>query len=225
MEGTILITGANRGIGLALVKAFLDRDIPVLGTARQPEAATELRHLIPDKDILRLDVSQTESIDEMGMALQRRNIKLNGLINNAGVYGGQERFSELDPTVLMETYRVNAVGPLMVIKTCLPMLTHGARVMNISSNMGSITNAGGGHYAYRMSKAALNIASRILSLDLNADPICVAVHPGWVQTDMGGKHANIAPHESAEALCELYLKLESGDSGKFFNYTGKPLDW
>ncbi|MCF7903093.1 MAG: SDR family oxidoreductase [Candidatus Marinimicrobia bacterium] len=226
MQKTILITGSNRGIGLALTEAFMKQGYRVLGTARQPEKAVQLGKLLPEKDILRLDVSQEDSIGEFGVFLEQRNIQLTGLINNAGVYGGREGFSEIESAILMETFLVNAVGPLMVLKSCLPVLTPGAKVMNVSSNMGSITNAGGRHYAYRMSKSALNMATRILSIDFPADRfIFVSVHPGWVQTDMGGEHANITPQQSAEALLTVFLNLDSGDSGKFFSYTGKTLEW
>lgn len=226
MQETILITGANRGIGLALTEAFTKQGHRVLGTARHPEKALELRKLLPEKDIFRLDVSQEESVGDLGVVLKQRDISLTGLINNAGVYGGREGFSEIDAEIMLDTYRVNALGPLLVFKACLPALTPGAKVMNVSSNMGSITNTGGRHYAYRMSKSALNMATRILSIDFPAERfIFASVHPGWVQTDMGGEQANLTPEQSAEALLSVYLKLAAGDSGKFFSYTGKRLDW
>ena len=152
------------------------------------------------------------------------------LINNAGVSGsesgrimGQLRSAEISAVIT-----TNAVAPLIVTQACRELLRKGdnPRAVMISSGLGSISNAGGSAYAYRMSKAAMNMAARVLAFDeAMAGIISVTIAPGWVRTDMGGPSANLAPEESARAMLALIQRLGSSNSGRFYRYDGAEMDW
>lgn len=226
-----VVTGANRGIGLEFARQLLRRGDTVEATARRPDAAAELRALGEEgKGRLRihpLDVSDDPSVRAFAEALGSAPVDL--LINNAGVGAFGSALEDLDVQEVLRLFNVNAVGALRVTRALLPNLRQGQhkRVANLTSRMGSIAdNTSGGSYAYRMSKAALNMATKSMALDLAEEGISVVVlHPGWVQTDMGGGGALISPEESVSGMLRIIDRLGREDSGKFFHSNGQLLPW
>lgn len=224
---TYLITGANRGLGLEFARQLSTRkdDTRILATAREPEKAVDLQRLV--HAVYPLDVADPKSIEKLADHVKDQPIDV--LINNAGVSSKTNSIATLDPEDMRVAFAVNAIGPLLVTKALLKNLEAGQRktVFNITSQLGSIANnKGGSSYAYRGSKAALNQMSVCLANEKRKDGfICVVVHPGWVQTDMGGPNATLKPEESIAAMIKLLDGLKAEDSGKFFNYDGKPMPW
>lgn len=229
----ILITGANRGIGLALTQQYLQRGERVFATCRQPAEAAALAELAaayPDRlSALPLDVTDDATIDSAAEAVATQVDGLDLLINNAGFFPKGETIGSLDAATMLHTFHVNAVGPIMVVQRFLGLLRAGraAKVVNISSQLGSLNrNTGKGYYSYNSSKAALNMLTRVLAHDLRADGIVVVTtHPGWVQTRMGGKGAAITPTESARGLIALTDRLTMADTNKFYTWEGREHPW
>ena len=231
----ILITGANRGIGLALVEEYLSAGSSrVYATCRNPEGAQALNSLAQaspeDLQILQLDVNDAASIERAVSAIADEAGSLDVLINNAGVSGGDSgrNMGQLDAAQVAAVITTNAVAPLILTQSCRDLLKQAGnpRVVMISSGMGSLSAAGGNAYAYRMSKAAMNMAARVLSLDdAMAGITTVTIAPGWVRTDMGGPSASLAPEESASALLAVIQRLDDSDNGRFYRYDGTELDW
>lgn len=225
MASTYLVTGSNRGLGLEFVKQLSARGDVVIGTVRDvAKAKEEPEHaatLVP------LELSDPASIDTLPTHVGDRAIDV--LINNAGVSSDSRTLAETRMEELHRVFAVNSFAPVLVTKALLPNLRKGARklVVTVSSQLGSITNnSGGSSYAYRGSKAAVNMLTVSMHHELKGDGIsCVVVHPGWVQTDMGGPNAPLKPDESVAHLIKLIDKLTTGDSGKFFNYDGSILPW
>ena len=231
----ILITGSNRGIGLELVRQYLgDGDVHLFATCRNPEQAQQLQELAHVYDglirVVQLDISDEDSIAAAVQAVAARVEGLDLLINNAGI-GGDDHARIMGQLTASEVGRViatNAVSPLIVTQAFRDLLKRGLnpRVVMISSGLGSLQREVGGSYAYRMSKAAMNMAARVLAFDEAMDGVTTAtVNPGWVQTDMGGPNAALKPEESASALRALFKRMTPGDSGKFFQYDGSELPW
>lgn len=223
---TVLITGANRGIGLEFARQFTEKGYRVIGTARTPDEAHELHDL--DVRIVQLDVTDEDSLEAMAADLQGTAIDI--LINNAGI-GGQfaDKLTEVDIDKVARTVDVNSLGPMRVTSALYDNLHsgEGRTVIQITSIMGSIElNDRGGFYGYRMSKAALNMFNRSLSHELGDEGfICIVLHPGWVQTDMGGEQAPLTPEESIGGMIKVIEGLDVGDNGRFYDYTGKELPW
>jgi len=224
-QGTVLITGANRGIGLEFARQFRERGYDVIGTAREPEQAGELHQL--GVQVEQLDVADDGSARSLAQRLQGRSIDI--LINNAGIIGQPARsFTDLDFDKMAYTYQVNALGPMRVTRALYDNLKQGKgrKIVNITSVMGSIEMNFGGGYDYRASKVALNMLTNTLARELGKDGfISVVIHPGWVQTDMGGNSAPVTPEESIRGMIAVIDKLESESNGKFFEYTGKEMPW
>ena len=226
----ILISGANRGIGLGLVRVFIERGDTVVATAREPRGAQELQALqaqyAAQLQVLPLDVDDDASC--AALAGQLTAGSLDGLINNAGRAGGGDALESLDFAVGEAVLRTNACGPLRVTRALAAALRRpGAKVLNVSSRMGSIAdNQQGGSMFYRMSKAALNMATRTLALQWQPEGITVwAMHPGWVQTRMGGRAAPTAVATSATALAQFFVEATPAVAGGFFNLDGQPLPY
>ena len=221
---TVLITGANRGIGLALAKAYRDAGETVIATARNPDAADELNHT--GAEVLPLDVTDASSVAALASALKGRAIDI--LINNAGV-GDRQNFGDLDYERFEYVLAANTLGPLRVLEALRENLKAGDRKVaaNISSQLGSITNAeSGGMLIYRTSKAALNMALRSAAPDLDADGITVVtLHPGWVSTDMGGSNAPVTPEESAAGLKRVIDGTRKSSELRFLDWQGNALPW
>jgi NAD(P)-dependent dehydrogenase (short-subunit alcohol dehydrogenase family) len=220
----IVITGANRGIGLALARLFASRGDEVHGTARDPKRAEELAAL-PGVRVHPLDVRSDTSCAELARALAPEGVDV--LINNAGV-GSWQGLGEFDPANALELYDVNAVGPVRVTRALLPLLekTRG-KVFHMSSGMGSISdNQRGGAYAYRMSKAALGMAGRTLAMDLRGRGVAsIVIEPGWAKTDMGGPGATITADESARQLAQIIDTRGLESTGKFFQRSNVEFAW
>jgi NAD(P)-dependent dehydrogenase (short-subunit alcohol dehydrogenase family) len=225
-----LVTGANRGIGLELTRQLLARGDHVLATARVPEAAGELNGLGPADgrlQVLRCDVGSDSSV--LDLAATIGEVAIDVVINNAGIMGEMASLEAMDLASALHTIDVNAFGPVRVSRAVLPMVRRGSRkfLIHITSGMGSIgDNTSGGAYGYRMSKAALNMASKSMSVDLASEGILsVVVNPGWVQTDMGGSGAPLPVEGSAKNILTLIDRLRIEDSGSFFNHTGARFEW
>ncbi len=224
---TVMITGANRGIGLEFARQYAAEGWRVLAACRSPRGAKELAALAGDVRVHALDV-----IDEYQLAALARSLSdeaIDVLINNAGVGGFDDSFGNTPTNDWLETLRINAIAPLHVAEQFIPHLERGQRrlIVNITSKMGSITdNSSGGSYAYRTSKAALNMVAKSMAQDLATKRIIVVLfHPGWVRTDMGGPQALLPPKASVSGMRAKIATLTAADSGKFFNYDGKPLPW
>jgi NAD(P)-dependent dehydrogenase (short-subunit alcohol dehydrogenase family) len=177
-------------------------------------------------------VHALDVIDEYQLAALARSLSdeaIDVLINNAGVGGFEDSYGNTPTTDWLETLRVNAIAPLHVAEQLIPHLERGQRrlIVNITSKMGSIAdNSSGGSYAYRTSKAALNMVAKSMAQDLATKRIIVVLfHPGWVRTDMGGPQALLPPKASVAGMRAKIATLTAADSGKFFNYDGKPLPW
>ncbi|WP_341503461.1 SDR family oxidoreductase [Gallaecimonas sp. GXIMD4217] len=223
----ILITGANRGIGLALARHYSQQGHQVLACVRRPGDAVALAALDGVK-VLALDVSQDDSIQNLQARLAQTPIQL--LINNAGVYGpSPSNLHDLKRRDWQQVMDVNLYGPLLLTQALIDNLRQAgsARVAFISSKMGSIgDNGSGGCLIYRSSKAALNAAVRSLALDLAHEGILVGLyHPGWVQTAMGGPNALIDTATSIAGLAQRIEELSLGNSGQFLAYDGSPIPW
>ena len=224
---TVLITGANRGIGLEFARQYAADGWRVLAACRNPRGAKELAGLAGDVRVLALDVIDEYQLQALARSLNDEAIDI--LINNAGVGGFDDSFGNTPTNEWLETLRVNAIAPLHVAEQFLPHLERGQRrlIVNITSRMGSIAdNGSGGSYSYRTSKAALNMVAKSMAHDLKGRRIIVVVfHPGWVKTDMGGPQALLPPKASVGGMRAKIATLTAADSGKFFNYDGKPLPW
>tara|TARA_B100000029_G_scaffold229345_1_gene226878 strand:+ start:275 stop:949 length:675 start_codon:yes stop_codon:yes gene_type:complete len=222
----VVITGANRGIGLELVKQFNDKNYNVYGSSRNPLASTELQEEIGLDKIIPLDMGDTNSIETFCKQIQNlTNSKIDILINNAAVRGEKGNPEILDPNVIRDTFNINAVGPVMLIKNLRNSL-QGTKIINITSGMGSISRTTSGDMSYRMSKAALNMAGRNLHMQMKEyNTIIVQIHPGWVRTDMGGMNAAISVEESAKGIINTIENLTPNKSGTFFDYKGEQIPW
>ncbi len=230
MPSQLFLTGANRGIGLAIVREALRRGYRVFAGARQPDRAAELQALArahPDQLILiPIDVADDDSIQAAADQVRAHTDALDVIINNAGVFPRGERLDTLDSRVMLHTYRVNSIGPMIVTQRFHPLLRAGSKVLNITSQLGSITLHMSNHYSYNSSKAALNMLTRILASELRPEGVvAVVVHPGWVQTDMGGPVAPLTPEASARGILNLAERLTLADSGEFFTWEGKKHPW
>lgn len=226
---TILITGANRGLGLEFVRQFAADGWRVFACCRNPDDAADLRVLASERVTLHaLDVGNHRQIESLAADL--RNEPIDILLNNAGIYGPKKMFlGQLNYDAWMEVFRVNTFAAIKMAESFLDHVARSERkvIAAITSTMGSLTrNTEGRHYLYRTSKAALNMAFRSLAIDVQPRGITAAVFcPGWVQTDMGGPDATLTPEQSVSALRKLLANLTLADSGKFFYYTGAETAW
>lgn len=231
----ILITGANRGIGFELVRQFAQRnDTHVFAGARKPKFAVELQDFAKDcagqVTIIPLDVADTASIQSAVREVQKETDALDMLINNAGINPkGIQSLGQIEVDTMMNVFQVNTVGALMVTKGFLPLLENGRRkrIVNVSSQVGSMAwKEGGGGYAYAASKAGMNMITRCLAADLKSQGfITITLHPGWVQTDMGGSGAPLTPEESVSGIMSLVERLTPADNGGYFKWDGTVHPW
>lgn len=223
MTKTVVITGANRGIGLALTKLYRSRGYEVYGTCRKPsEELQDSGAQVVDK----VDVATDAGRERLKSALKDKHIDI--LINNAGILQTEALGAvAANADNLRAQFETNAIAPLLVTECLLDNLGEGSKVAMITSRMGSMEdNTSGGHYGYRMSKAALNAASKSLSVDLKNRGIAVAIlHPGFVSTEMVGGQGDITASQAAERLVERIDELTLETTGTFRHSNGDPLPW
>lgn len=224
---TVLITGANRGIGLALTKEFLQQGFSVLATSRTPSKELQALMSFGDLSIHSLDVTDENSVTALAAQLGTQRIDI--LFNNAGIFGPQTQTLESCATEdWLKAFAVNSIAPFNVSKAFLPHLKKSARprILTITSQLGSLHYPVVGYYAYCSTKAAANQVTRILAAELKPQGIIVCpLHPGWVKTDMGGSNAEITPEESAKGLVKLASELTLEQSGQFLTWEGKLHEW
>lgn len=221
----VLVTGANRGIGLEFARQYAEAGWHVIGTARRPGEATDLA--ATGAEVVALDVTDPESVATLARDLAGRPIDL--LINNAGIGGRVPSIDGLDAARVEAVLAVNLLGPMRVTSALLPNLRAGARkqIVAISSQLGSIAgNARGGYYGYRESKAGLNMFIRSLAAELRPEGFtCVVISPGWVQTDMGGPQATLTAPQSVAGMRTMIDGLTTERSGHFYGHDGAEIEW
>jgi NAD(P)-dependent dehydrogenase (short-subunit alcohol dehydrogenase family) len=225
---TVLITGANRGLGLEFVRQYTAENWRVIATCRNPDSAKELIKIQGKKEILPLDVNDFRAIEKTSELLDSEKIDV--LLNNAGIYDpnknglGQTNFDEWTNML-----RINTLAPLKIVESFLKQVRNSEKkvIVSISSLLGSISaNDSGGQYAYRSSKSALNSINKSLSIDLADQGIIgIVISPGWVRTDMGGPNAAVDPVDSVSGIRNVINKLKSHDNGKYFNFDGSTINW
>ncbi len=225
---TILITGANRGLGLGMARHAVERGYTVIGTARDPKSADDLNAIA--SRVEQLDTSDHDSIDALAKSLGDTPIDI--LVNNAGIFPHEcDDINDFDPGAFERVMRVNTLGPILTTRALVGNLARSERKLNISisSNLGSITDACKGEMGfvgYRTSKAALNMANATIAHQLKGKGITsVVIHPGWVQTDMGGPQAPLVPEESTGSILNTIEKISPDDNGRFLDYKGDELPW
>ncbi len=220
---TTLITGANRGIGLAIAKQAVGVGHAVIGTARKPGEAIELRDL--GVRVCQLDTADPVSVEALRTEID--GTPIDNLINNAAIFPDRSGLDATDLDDFEATMRVNVRGPIAVTRALLENVRASERktVATISSSMGSIAGTkSGGSYAYRASKAAVNMLMRAMSAEIE-DVTFLAVDPGWVRTDMGGSDATLSTEESAAGVFGVVSNATRAQSGLFYRYDGERLDW
>lgn len=218
---TVLITGANRGLGLEFVRQYAADGWDVIATVREPSRAENLSALPGGIRIGELDVADFDAIRAFALSVTEQ---VDHLICNAGVMG---RYREVDPDSWLYTFRVNAIAPTVLAQALVDRIVPGGKIVAITSKMGSIAdNQSGGGIIYRSSKAALNAAWRSLAIDWRDRDLAVAMlHPGWVQTAMGGPSAPTPPEESVAGLRRVITELIRERSGSFLDYQGQEIPW
>jgi NAD(P)-dependent dehydrogenase (short-subunit alcohol dehydrogenase family) len=217
-----VVTGANRGIGLALVELLKQRELEVIGVCR--ESSPELARL--GAEVLdAVDVTNDRGIERVVHAVGGREIQL--LVNNAGIMHFPETLDQIDPSAIRLQFEVNALAPLRITAALRGRLARGSKVGLVTSRMGSIDdNGSGGAYGYRMSKAALNMAGKSLAVDLKPSGVAVAIlHPGMVRTRMTGSHGQVEPLDAARGLLARLDELTLETTGGFWHANGQRLPW
>ena len=234
---TVLITGANRGLGLEFVRQYQDKNVIIHTCCRKPDAANELNALADTSGGLikvhRMEVSDPSQVSSVADAL--KGVSIDRLINNAGILGtiidqpGNSAFGNLDYNVWEETMRVNVLSPFRI---CEAFVEHVAAsdeklMVFLSTHMASITElADGGFYPYRSSKAALNLVIKGLSIDLKDRGVrTLALHPGWVKTDMGSQAAAVDIPDSIAGMKDVISGFKAPRTGEFINYDNSPIQW
>ena len=216
----VLITGANRGLGLEFARQYSAAGWDVVATARQSTADLDRLNVRVEQ----LDMADLDSVSEFGKRLDALDL----LIANAGTYGPKEAEDAQDAIDWLDTFRVNTVAPYLLARSVLPLVAQSrGKLIAISTRMGSIAdNSSGSYLAYRSSKTALNSAWRNLALDVRRSGVVAAVlHPGWVKTRMGGSSAPLEPEDSIAAMRRVIEGLGPNDSGEFFSHDGSQIPW
>jgi NAD(P)-dependent dehydrogenase (short-subunit alcohol dehydrogenase family) len=230
----VVVSGAGRGLGLEFTRQFLAAGDSVIACARRPDDSAELQALAEAHNdaltLARVDVTDGDLLAAAASLTGTRWDGVDVLVNNAGTYGSRDSSLEsLDADELHRLIEVNTLGPLRSTRAFLRLLRRGDRpcIVNVTSLMGSIgDNTSGGSWAYRISKAALNMATRNTAHELHSyGIIAVAMHPGWVRTDMGGESAPLGVREAVESMVSTIRRLDTGDSGMFVDRDGNRLPW
>jgi NAD(P)-dependent dehydrogenase (short-subunit alcohol dehydrogenase family) len=225
---TWLVTGANRGIGLAMAMEIVARGDRVIATVRDPFRVPEFLKTAPAKQlmVIGMDVGDANSVARAAASVKE---PVDILVNNAGINpkGGQGPF-DIDYGVFADALAINAMSPLRVSNAFLPQLKQAAnpRILTVSSQMGASVYGGSDRLVYRVSKAAANKTMQVLAEALKPEGVTVAViHPGWVRTDMGGPAASLSPEESAKGCLDVAAGMTPADAGKFFRWDGTIHPW
>lgn len=230
---TALITGANRGIGLEMTKILVKAGTRVFATCRLPDQAEGLNGLASQHGdlltVIQLDVINDMSVHAAAQAVAAETDHIDLLINNAGV-NFRDSFEKFNADEFLLTLNANGVGAMRVVHQFIDLIKKGTdpKIVNISSQLGSITaqKANWGSYAYNSSKAVMNMITRHLGFDFASDGITtISMHPGWVQTDMGGPTAAVTPPDSAAGILNVVAGLTAADNGKFYIYNGDIHPW
>jgi NAD(P)-dependent dehydrogenase (short-subunit alcohol dehydrogenase family) len=216
---TVLITGANRGIGLEFARQYSEAGWDVIATVR--ETSEELDRL--RVRVEKLDMRDFEAVERVGKKIDELDL----LIANAGTYGPRTVTSAEDADAWLETLAINTVAPFLLAEAVLPQVERArGKLIAISTRMGSIAdNSSGGFIAYRSSKSALNSAWRSLAIDNRGKVVAAVLHPGWVQTRMGGPSAPLSVEESVAGLRRVIEQLGPNQSGGFYSYDGSEIPW
>jgi NAD(P)-dependent dehydrogenase (short-subunit alcohol dehydrogenase family) len=225
---TVLITGANRGLGLEFARQYAADGWRVIATSRDPDKADALKALGPRVAVHRLDVADLAATTALSRTLAAETIDV--VIANAGISVARDMTAATVAAGVEtweRTFRVNAVAPLALAGAFHAQVARSEqrKMIAITSRLGSMgANSDGGLYTYRSSKAALNAVWRSFALD-HPDVIAALLHPGWVRTDMGGRSALLDPEQSITGLRRVIANLSKADSGRFYNYDGSPIPW
>jgi NAD(P)-dependent dehydrogenase (short-subunit alcohol dehydrogenase family) len=232
MGGIALVTGANRGLGLEVVRQLAERGFTAVLGSRDPDKGRKAAEALAADGLQgvearRLDVDDPDSVRELARELDGKFGRLDVLVNNAAIlYDTWQRGVDADLDVVHRAFETNLFGAWRTTQACLPLLrrsSHG-RIVNVSSGAGSLSGMGAGSPAYSVSKAALNALTRILAAELRADGILVnAVCPGWVATDMGGPGGRPVEQGAASVIWAVLLP-DDGPTGGFFR-DGRPVAW
>lgn len=218
---TVLITGANRGIGLEFCQQLKAKDYNVIAVCRSSNSNLDALDVRVESDV---DVTDAASLSKLADNLKGTRIDL--MINNAGIMS-QETIDDLNFDAIRKQFEVNALGPLMTINALSDLFTTPAKLVLVTSRMGSVAdNGSGSYYGYRMSKSALNSAGVSLAHDLKERDIAVAIlHPGFVKTDLTGQMGDVTPNESVKNMLARIDELTIDNSGTFWHANGETLDW
>ncbi|MBT4964226.1 MAG: SDR family oxidoreductase [Francisellaceae bacterium] len=227
---TVFITGANRGLGLEFTKQYLQMGNKVIACARNPDISIELIKLSEGNQNLRILPMELSNEDSINAAVAKVDEPVDLLINNAGIIG--DRDEDLDhfcPKTLLDTFKINAIGPLLVLSALREHLAQGQgkQAIMIGDRMGSISdNATGGYYSCRASKSALNALMKSAAIELESDKVHVLIlHPGWVQTDMGGTSATTTVSDSITNMIKVIDNYRIYPTGAFVAQTSELLPW
>lgn len=229
---TILVTGANRGLGLELVKQYLGQGDQVIALCRDPDNAPELNALSGKLDVEKCDISNFSEVDRLAEKISDTPIDI--IINNAGAFGPKEHltgdlrqsFGHMDYSLWADLFNINCMASMKVAESLIDNIRAGSdkKIINITAILGSIGTTDKGFYAYRSSKAAINMTMRALSIELAAEGITVLMlNPGWVKTDMGGDKAPFTPEQSVRNLRKLISEKGINETGSFFEYDGSTI--
>jgi NAD(P)-dependent dehydrogenase (short-subunit alcohol dehydrogenase family) len=217
-----VVTGANRGIGLALTTALKQRGDSVVAACR---ASSPALAALGVEVVAGVEVTEEQGIEKLVHAIGDRKIDL--LINNAGILLWDDKLGSVNASGVRKQFEVNALAPLLLTQALLPALKRGSKIALITSRMGSIGDNGSGRaYGYRMSKAALNAAGKSMAEDLKADGIWVGIlHPGMVKTEMVAGHGQVEPEDAARGLLARIDELTADNTGGFWHQNGERLPW
>ncbi len=226
---TVVITGANKGVGLQLTRLYAESGNKVIACCRDPDTAIDLKAQPGDIEIHRVEVGNTHSVKALGRELE--GVPIDILINNAGTVGpamNEQTISRMDFDQWEEAHNVNTMGPVRMLQELLGNLkaVDFAKVMTVTSQYAAISFDKPSAYAYSCTKIAINKFMRLAALDLVKEGIYVGlVHPGWVQTDMGGPKADLTPTESAAGIQKVIERLNIETTGSFWKWNGEEHAW
>jgi NAD(P)-dependent dehydrogenase (short-subunit alcohol dehydrogenase family) len=222
---TVLITGAGRGLGLEFARQYVEAGWRVIATCRDPFRSDGLKTV--KAEVHALDVTDTRGVKKLAKELE--NVPIDLLLNNAAIFGKTQDFGAVDPADWLEVLKTDVVAPMMMAQAFVKHVakSRGSVMAFMSSRMGSISdNGSGGFYVYRTAKAALNMIVKGLAVDLEPEGIvAVALHPGWVKTEMGGPEAPLEAQASVKGLRKVLGGLTEKHNGKFIGYDGIEIPW